>query len=855
MTRHFTAPNLPALLVATGIGWALCVSAAIAEEEPGTQPDATPVETEEPSESSAPNAADSNEVDETEAGQEPVATPTEGIEEITVTGESAESAIAAPVSVVEFDASMILREQIIDIADLAAYTPNLSIKTAFAASNPTIFIRGVGLDDFNANAVGAVAVYQDDVYLNSPAIQLFQLFDTTAIEVLRGPQAGPYRNASAGAILIRSRMPTDEYEGYANFSYGNYEAFDIEGALGGPIPTLGEYLSSRVAFRVQKRDGITENRCAKKHELSNRTVKSPACLILQPNRPNNLGEPQLPLEGKVNDVDQWAVRGMLQLVAPTRNSESEWLLNVHGGQNRSLSAQAQHRGFIPDCVRDLDNRCVIDPDTGNFIPMKIPGRDLDGYEDLDGDPFAGDYNLTPPEDLDLWGASLRGKWSAGESYEIRSISGYEWHDRLVLDHTDANPRNTVVVELTDDAWQFSQQLELHKTWLDELDWMELDTMVGVYFLMEDLDVLNRFDTPPAQNQFDQQYTQKTRTGSVFGTGTWDLFDDFTWDASVRYSWEYKELDLVSKSVGPLGGTFETIEGVESEVFDGVTGSASFEYRFMDSKSAYVKYTRGWKPGHFNGGAVFTGTTISAVDPETVDAFEGGFETSWFDGRLQLNAAAFYYLYENMQIFQIQQASGGIPLFQLINAQKAEILGVEASLHAEPIEGLKIHYEMGWLDSEYPEFVSTIILRVPTPPGAPRKTIEVTSDYTGNRLLGAPDWSMSGSVEYSIPLRRMGTLIPRFSFSWQDDIFYDPAEGRGTLQDLPDDTIGQKAYWLLNAGLLWRNEGDWFEVSGWVRNILDKAYRVQSFDLSEDFHFVADYYGDPRTYGLTLSLYF
>jgi outer membrane receptor protein involved in Fe transport len=102
---------------------------------------------------------------------------------------------------------------------------------------------------------------------------------------------------------------------------------------------------------------------------------------------------------------------------------------------------------------------------------------------------------------------------------------------------------------------------------------------------------------------------------------------------------------------------------------------------------------------------------------------------------------------------------------------------------------------------------------------------------------------------------MGTLIPRFSFSWQDDIFYDPAEGRGTLQDLPDDTIGQKAYWLLNAGLLWRNEGDWFEVSGWVRNILDKAYRVQSFDLSEDFHYVADYYGDPRTYGFTLSLYF
>ncbi|MEE8571804.1 MAG: TonB-dependent receptor, partial [Gemmatimonadota bacterium] len=552
-----------------------------------------------------------------------------------------------------------------------------------------------------------------------------------------------------------------------------------------------------------------------------------------------------------NDIDQWAVRGMLQLVAPTPNSEWEWLLNAHGGQNRSLSAQAQHRGFIPDCVRDVDNNCVIDPDTGTFIPMKVPGRDADGYEDLDGDPFAGDYNLTPDEDLDLWGASLRGIWSAGESYEIRSISAYEWHDRSVIDHTDANPRNSLVIEFNDDGWQFSQQLELHQIWGDELE-----TMVGAYFLMEDLDVNNRFDTPPVKRYSVQQYTQKTRNGSVFGTGTWDFFDDFTMDASVRYSWEYKELDIVSTAIGPGGGTLEAIADVDSELFEGVSGFASFEYRFMDTNSAYVKYTRGWKPGHFNGGAVFTGTIISPVDPETVDSFEGGFRTNWFDGRLELDAAAFFYKYKDMQIFQIQQAAGGIPLFQLINAQEAEVLGVEASLHAEPIEGLKIHYEVGWLDSEYPEFVSSIVLAVPTPPGAPKQTITVTSDYTGNRLLGSPDWSMSGSVEYSIPLTLgLGALVPRFSFSWQDDIFYDPAEGRGTLQDLPDGTIAQEAYWLLNAGLLWRNEGDWLEVSGWVRNILDKAYRVQSFDLSEDFRYVADFYGDPRTYGLTVSLYF
>ena len=99
-------------------------------------------------------------------------------------------------------------------------------------------------------------------------------------------------------------------------------------------------------------------------------------------------------------------------------------------------------------------------------------------------------------------------------------------------------------------------------WFDELD-----TMVGVYFLMEDLDVSNRFDTPSNSTllRYQQAYAQKTRNGSVFGTGTWDFFDDFTLDASVRYSWEYKELDIVSTAIGPGGGVrSRAIADVDSE---------------------------------------------------------------------------------------------------------------------------------------------------------------------------------------------------------------------------------------------------------------------------------------------------
>ena len=134
------------------------------------------------------------------------------IEKILVTGEKQNTLQDAPTSSTTFTAVDLQALRIEDIANLADYTPNLEINTSFAASNPTIFIRGIGLKDYNANAAGAVAVYQDGVNINSPAIQLGQIFDLEGIDVLRGPQGSVNgRNATAGAIMIRSAMPEDEF--------------------------------------------------------------------------------------------------------------------------------------------------------------------------------------------------------------------------------------------------------------------------------------------------------------------------------------------------------------------------------------------------------------------------------------------------------------------------------------------------------------------------------------------------------------------------------------------------------------------------------------------------------------------
>ncbi|GAF97711.1 unnamed protein product, partial [marine sediment metagenome] len=86
------------------------------------------------------------------------------IEEFVVYGEPSQSLVEdVTISLIGFDMETLRVEGIKDIRDLSNFTPSLEIKSAFAASNPTLYIRGVGLDDFNANAASAVSIYQDGV--------------------------------------------------------------------------------------------------------------------------------------------------------------------------------------------------------------------------------------------------------------------------------------------------------------------------------------------------------------------------------------------------------------------------------------------------------------------------------------------------------------------------------------------------------------------------------------------------------------------------------------------------------------------------------------------------------------------
>jgi len=292
------------------------------------------------------------------------------------------------------------------------------------------------------------------------------------------------------------------------------------------------------------------------------------------------------------------------------------------------------------------------------------------------------------------------------------------------------------------------------------------------------------------------------------------------------------------------------------------------WNYSDDSNLYIKYSKGWKGGHFNGGAVSIFDIITGVDPEIVDSYEGGLRSSWFDNRLDLNLTGFYYDYLNLQVFITEQTSLGYPIPKLANASDAWVYGVELDMQAEPIDGLRVTLNAAWVESEYKEFVVTFSERfvIPWQRGQPRPDppfiiIPRKFDYSGNTLIASPNWSATGSIEYDIPLpgqvagRGLGTLTPRFSFSWKDEMLYDACGGRGNRCNFRPGFFGRDNFWVFNGALTWTSENEMLTLTGWVRNFMDEHYKTQSLDRTRRLGIILDAYADPRTYGITASLAF
>lgn len=95
-----------------------------------------------------------------------------------------------------------LEEIVVTAQKCAEKVQDLDIEYVWGNSMPVATIRGIGMNDFQADSKPGVGYYVDEDYLPSIAPMGLQLFEMERLEVLKGPQGTLYgRNTNGGACF------------------------------------------------------------------------------------------------------------------------------------------------------------------------------------------------------------------------------------------------------------------------------------------------------------------------------------------------------------------------------------------------------------------------------------------------------------------------------------------------------------------------------------------------------------------------------------------------------------------------------------------------------------------------------
>jgi iron complex outermembrane receptor protein len=712
------------------------------------------------------------------------------LEEIVVTAQKREQLLQdVGVSIAAFSGDRLRELGLASTTDLGQKTAGLVITEFAGVPSVSVFtIRGVSQNDFQDHHEGPNAVYVDGVYTSFLGGIGQQMYDVDRVEVLRGPQGTLFgRNATGGLVHVVNRRPSRSFDGYADLTLGEHGLVQFEGAIGG---ALGETVSGRLSVASNRHDPLVENRIGPDVYDAN-DYSGRAQLLFQP----------------TDAVD------LLLSVTASRTDD------VHAGGHHARPAFFDPTGAFDDGRTNFANPeqhvafcaaafgTVVAPDT----------TDCFGYREPDDDPFTGSFDNPGKFDREFYSVSATLDWRFS-SFTLTSISNFQTIDKVYSADTDSSPIESGDLANAQDSDQFSQELRIAGEG-DDFRWV-----AGLYYLSIDGDFVTE---SLARDTFDlhgvNSYTTETESFAVFAQAEYDFTDTITGIFGARWTEDDASMDFRPTCIG-FGCTILLAPFPDSAQVVGFKGSqssgepsAKLQVNWKPDADwlLYAGVTRGTKAGGFTATSLLTlPPEALPFEPEKLTSYEVGFKSTLFDRRLQLNASAFYYDYEDYQAYTWAGVSADI-----FNAD-AEVTGGEIELSARPWEGWQFDFGVSLLDAT----VKDIAL----PSGR----------IADQKMPQAPDLSMNGLVRYEWPA--FGGKL-----SAQVDANY---VGERVFDTLNHEVLTGGSYTLANARLGYASGNSPWEVAVFCRNFTDEQFVVTAFDISFLNGTVSNAINAPRWFG-------
>ena len=703
------------------------------------------------------------------------------LEEIVVTAERrAVSLQDTAIAITAFTGEQLAVSGIETSEQLTGFTPGLNVQRDVIGK---VVIRGIGAENFTVAGDPGVAISIDGAYLSRSNVAIFDLYDMARVEVLRGPQGTLYgRNATGGAINFISRKPSDEFDGYVSADLGNYGKIRVEGAVNSPI---GDQLNARVAGLFHERDGYSDN-------------------VFPGIGSRGLDE--------LDDKDLWSLRGQLEWQPDAGFSA---LLSVDTWQDDSIASPYK---YTQDPLIYFGGSPFPNPLSEDLFTVS-QGYELEtpGYPDWTA-PSAGEAKRT--------GANLTLAWDITPTLTLKSITAYQEMKFEWLNDGDGIEAYLVNYWQDDSSDLFTQEFQLLSDPGGRLSWI-----AGVYLLNEDSDSRIGIPLPLGANlplAVLIEGTSETEAYAIFGEAGYALSERLKINAGVRYSYEEKSANYADDRTSLGAPAVGVVDGEDD--WSAVTPKFGVDYFVNDDVMLYGTVTWGFKSGGFNMLAV-----QPSYDEEDVLSYEVGLKSRFNQGRVQLNAAAFYYEYEDLQVGKVVALNAVIE-----NAAQATVYGAELELDTLLSERLRLSAAVSLLDTEYDSFIT----EDKDLPGGPQVSLK------GNELPRAPGFTSSLSAQYTLPLSGGSELMAWLNWQHTDSQFFTPFN-RPNFE--------QSSYDVLNARLSYRLNDNW-EVSVYGQNLTDEEYFTNALEsgvptAGVDRVVPQFFVGAPRTYGVRFKYYF
>lgn len=719
-----------------------------------------------------------------------------GLETITVTAQKRTQSIQeVPLSIAtlsgdEFDNLFSGGE---DILALAVRVPGLYAESSNGRVAPRFYIRGLGNTDFDLAASQPVSIVMDEVVMENVVLKSFPLFDIQQVEVIRGPQGTLFgRNTTAGIVKFDTVKPSDDFDAYVKSSYGTYNTFNLEAAIGG---ALTDDLSGRISVLSQNRDDYIDNIAS---SVSNADIGGfeelayRAQLLYQPND-------ELSVLFQTQGRDLEGTASVFRANIFTRGSNS---LNENYVRNEvNFDSNLSGRGFDnnPQEYEGQGTTLKIDYDFGDMILTSITS-----YQTAEG------FSL----------GDIDGGFGSGDTSNPGFI-----------------PFSAVTQDSLNDLEQTTQEVRLASDTSGPSTWQ-----VGFFYFDASFNVTSTDGTFGSTTVF-----HDNQTWAVFGQTTYDLTDQLTITGGIRYTYDEKGLVVGEQHVGGFCLTVPFIDCDDSPVapIDVDDGQFSYDvnlsYQVDADTSIYGRYSNGFRAQSIQGRDVAFNGNPSVADAETINSFEFGTKADLLEDTLRLNAALFYYKVDDLQLSAI---GGNANNVALINADGGVGYGFEVDAQYLASENLMLTFGYSYNNTEIQDNTLTVLPCAANPAFGALGNCEVLdprvdtyrASIDGNPFPQAPETIFTFTAKYTIPVSGDAEVFFYTDWAYQ-------GETNLFLYEATEFKVDSQFEGGLRVG--YENFANNYQVSLFARNITDE----DNVKGAVDFNNLTGFVNEPRIVGI------